>query len=301
MISNRKTMIYKFILKLFVCSIGVALLNLITYGILSIYYADNFGTWVNIVSVFFMDLLFRNDFYLFHYSIVLSILAYVSYLLYEYFIDQKRFHEKETINTSIKYDLYAIGVGNFIWGAVLMLIGFGLMISNVLYWYCLKTPFYRGWWVLFNEDYFNYPTMYFFFFREHDGISEFIFGLISSTIFLLFLFASFAKSSRFTKNDKITEYKNWNKVRIMCFLYLIYLTPTIFVWLYPIILNWLDKLPSDSLAIYRIRFSYKVLSYLFVSGFILTLYNIIKNNRRVMMADMKAEIKNEILNEKNSQ
>jgi len=307
MISNRKIMIYKFILKLIVCSIGVALLNLITYGILSINYADNFGSWPNIVSVFFMDLLFRNDFYLFHYSIILSILAFVSYLLYEFFIDQKRLDEKEIISLSIKNDFYAISAGNLIWGVVLMLIGLGLWISYTLFLFFLKIPYFRGWDVLFLEDYFNYPTVYFYIFSGHDGMSEFIFGLITSTIFLLFFLASFSKKSRFTKNDLKTHswaadtaYKYHNKLRIIYFLYLIYLTPTIFVWLYPIILNWLDKLPSDSLAIYRIRFSYKVLSYLFVSGFILTIYKIIKNNRRVMMADMKAEIKNEIVNEKNS-
>jgi hypothetical protein len=304
-VSNKNIMIYKFILKLFFCSIGVALLNLITYGILSINYADNVGSWPNIVSGFFRDLLFRNNFYLFHYSIILSILGFVSYLLYEYFIDQKSLHEKELITLSIKNDLYAIGGGNFIWGVVLMFIGLALWISNVLFGLFLHIPYVRGWHVLFLEDYFNYPTMYFYIFGGHDGMSEFIFGLIDSVIFLLFLFASFAKRSRFTKNELETDswavntaYKYHNKIRLIYLLYLIYLTPTIFVWLYPIILNWLDKLPSDPFS--RIRFSYKVLSYLFVSGFILTIYKIIKNNRRVMMANMKAEIKNEILNEKNS-
>jgi hypothetical protein len=300
-------MIYKFILKLIVCSIGVALLNLITYGILSINYADNVGSWTYIVSVFFRDLLFRNDFYLFNYSIILSILGFASYLVYEYFIDQKSLHEKELITLSIKNDLYAIVGGNFIWGVVLMFIGLGLGISNVLFLFFLKIPCSRGWNVLFLEDYFNYPTVYFYIFGGHDGMTEFILGLIYSAIFLLFLIASFAKRSRFTKNELETDswaantaYKYHNKIRIIYFLYLIYLTPTIFVWLYPIILNWLDKLPSDSLTVSRIQFSYKVLSYLFVPGFILTIYNIIKKNRRVMMADMKAEIKNEILKEKNS-
>ena len=300
-------MIYKLILKLIFCSIGVALMNLITYGILSINYVDNVGSWPNIVSIFFRDLLFRNDFYLFHYSIILSILGFVSYLLYEYFIDQKSLHEKEFITLSIKNDLYAIGGGNFIWGVVLMFIGLGLWISMLLFLFFLKIPYSRGWNVLFLEDYFNYPTVYFYIFGGLDGMTEFIFGLISSAIFLLFLFASFAKRSRFTKNELETDswafnslYKYHNKIRIIYFLYLIYLTPTIFVWLYPVILNWLDKLPSDSLAFYRIRFSYKVLSYLFIPGFILTIYKIIKKNRRVMMADMKEEIKNEILNEKNS-
>lgn len=300
-------MIYKFILKLIFCSIGVALLNLITYGILSINYADNVGSWPNIVSVFFRDLLFRNDFYLFKYSIILSILGFIFYLLYEYLIDQKRLNEQELITISIKNDLFAIGGGNLIWGVVLMFIGFGLWICNILFQIFLHIPYGRGWKVLFVDGYFNSPTVYFYIFGEHDGMSEFIFGLISSAIFLLFLFASFAKRSRFTKNELETDswvantaYKYHNKIRLIYFLYLIYLTPTIFVWLYPIILNWLDKLPSDSLTVSRIRFSYKVLSYLFVSGFILTIYKIIKNNRRVMMADIKAEIKNEILNEKNS-
>lgn len=300
-------MIYKFILKLIFCSIGVALLNLITYGVLSINYAHNVGSWPNIVSVFFRDLLFRNDFYLFKYSIILSILGFIFYLLYEYLIDQKRLHEQELITISIKNDLFAIGGGNLIWGVVLMFIGFGLWICNILFQIFLHIPYVRGWKVLFVDGYFNFPTVYFYIFGEHDGMSEFIFGLISSAIFLLFLFASFAKRSRFTKNELETDswvantaYKYHNKIRFIYFLYLIYLTPTIFVWLYPIILNWLDKLPSDSLTVSRIRFSYKVLSYLFVSGFILTIYKIIKNNRRVMMADMKAEIKNEILNEKNS-
>lgn len=297
-------MIYKFILKLITCSIGVVLLNLITYFILSINYVDNERLWIDIVSVFFRDLLFRNDFYLFHYSIILSILGFVTYLLYEY--NRKSLHERE-ITLSIKNDLVAIASGNFYWGLVLIIIGFLLMICNIIFLLFLGIPYFRGWQVLFLEGYFSLPTVYFYIFSEQDGIAEFIFGLISSSIFLLFLFASFAKRSRFTKNEYKTDdwvvnlaYNYHNKLRLIYFLYLIYLTPTIFVWLYPIILNWLDKLPNDSLTFYRIRFSYKVLSYLVVSGFILTIYKIIKNNRRVMIADMKEEIKNEILNEKNS-
>lgn len=88
-------MIYKFISKLIICLIGVVLLNLITYFILSINYADNVGSWPNIFSVFFRDLLFRNEFYQFHYSISLSILVFVCYFLYEYLIDQKKNTRKE--------------------------------------------------------------------------------------------------------------------------------------------------------------------------------------------------------------
>ena len=296
-------MINKFIVKFIFCSVGVALLNIITYGVLTIYYTDNDLPWVHLVSVFFRDFLFRNDFYIFHYSIILSILGFVSYFVYEY-LNSSIFilWKEELISLSI-----AIGVGNFIWGIVLMFIGLGLMISDLLFSLFIYLPYVRGWSILFLEDYFNYPTVYFYIFGAHDGMNEFIFGLIYSTIFLLFLFVSFAKNSRFNNNELKTEswaldkiYKYNNRIRFIYFLYLTYLTPTIFVWLYPIILNWLDRIPRESLVLSRIRLSYKVLSYLFVSGFILTIYKIIKNNRVVMIGDMKTEIKNEILNEKNT-
>jgi len=299
-------MIYKFILKLIICLIGVSLFNLTTYFFLSISYADDVGSWPNIVSVFFRDLLFRNEFYQFYYSISLSILVFVCYFLYEYLIDQKKIHEKK-LKESIENDLIVFGAGIFIWSVVLMLIGFGLIVSNVLFLFFLGIPYFRGWKVLFNEVYFKYPTVYFYIFSEHDGISEFISGLITCAIFLLLLFISFARESRVTKIKlkadspaANTAYKYPFRIRIIYFLYLIYMAPTIFVWLYPIVLSWLNKLSFDSLAIARIRFSYKVLSYLFASGFILTIYKIIKHNRKVMIADMKEEIKNEIMNEKNN-
>jgi len=297
-------MIYKFILKLFICSIGIVIINLITYGILSINYANNLESWPNIISEFFRDLLFKNNLYLFKYSTILSILGFVSYLLFEYYNDKKELNEQETLIASIKNDLLAIGAGNLFWGITLLLIGLGLWIGNLVFLIFLKTPFSRGWKVLIQSYYFEYPTSYFLIFREHDGMSEFILGIIFSFIFFLFLFASFAKRSRFEKTELKSDswvidtlYEHHNKIRLIYFLYLIYLTPTIFAWLYPIILNWLDKLPSNSLALAPIRFSYKVLSYLFISGFLFTIYAIFKNNRRVTMTDMKEEIKIELMKE----
>ena len=308
-------MIYKVILKSCICLIGIILINSITYGILSINYADNVGSWPNIVSVFFRDLFFKNNFYLFHYSIILSILSFISFLIYEYFIDQKRLDKEEILTNSIKFDLIAIGAGNLIWGIVLILIGMGLWIANIVFLivlligqiiiFFLKVPYTIGWEVLFKEEFFEYPSTYIFVHENYDSIGRFIIILIFSIIYLLFLFASFSKRSRFVKTnlnsnnwEEDATYKFHNSMRLIYFLYLIYLTPTIFVWLYPIILNWLDKQPSDSLAFAQIRFPYKVLSYLFVSGLLFTIYKIIKNNRRVMMIDMREEIKIEIMKDK---
>jgi hypothetical protein len=298
-------MIYRFILKLFICSVGIVIFNLITYGLLSIEYAPNGLSWLNIISVFFRDLLFKNNLYLFKYSIVLSVLGFVSYLLFEYYNDKKELSEKETLIVSIKNELYAIANGNWVWGFILILIGFGLMIGNLVFLLFFQIPFSRGWKVLMLNDYFEYPTSYFWTFREYDRIAEsIIFCTISSVIFFLFLFASFAKRSRFEKSeiksdswidDSLIKYHN--KIRLIYFLYLIYLIPTIFAWLYPIILFWLDKLPSNSLAVAPIPLSFKVLSYLFASGFLFTIYSIFKNNRRVNMTDMKEEIKIELMNE----
>lgn len=219
---------------------------------------------------------------------------------------KKKIHEKK-LKESINDDLIVFGTGIFIWCTVLGLIGFGLIVSNLLFTLFLLIPYFRGWMVLLDEVYFKYPTVYFYFFSEHDGMSEFIFGLITCAIFLLLLFISFARESRVTKIKlkadspaANTAYKYPFGIRIIYFLYLIYIAPTIFVWFYPIVLSWLNKLSFDSLAIARIRFSYKVLSYLFVSGFILTIYKIIKHNIKVMIADMKEEIKIEIMNEKNN-
>jgi len=301
-------MLYKVIIRLFICSIGVVLINLITYAILSLNYEANIGSWPNIISEFFRDLLFKNNFHLFHYSIILSILGFVSFLRYEYFFDQRRLNDEATLTMSIKNDLITIVALSFFWGLILFLIGAALGIGNIVFLLFLKIPYSIGWEVLFLGSFFEHPTVYSYIIYENDAMWEiFIISLIYPVFFLLTLFASFAKISRIAKTElpfwsnfwlSESTYKYHNKIRLVYFLYLIYLAPTIYVWLYPIFHNWLDILPSDSLGLARIRFFYKVLSYLFVSGFLFIIYFIFRNNRRVMLKDMKEEIKIEIMKEK---
>jgi len=287
-------MIYRFILKLFICSIGIVIINLITYGILSIYYEEMIGSYVNIVSVFFRDLLFKNKFNLF-----LSKLGIVSYLIYEFFNDKKEFNEQEAFIVSIRNDLIAIGKENFFYGIyVLIGCGFSLFLFlQIIFSLFIEFPFYRGWKILFYTISIDIPISHLFIFDGiYDEMIFFILSLIYFVAFFSLFFVSFAKKSRFAKND--LKYKYQNKIRLICILYLIYLTPTIFVSIYPVMLYWLNKLfnvPSD---IIRIHFSYKVLSYLFVSGFLFTVYKTIKNNIKVIKIGMKEEIKIEIMNEK---
>ena len=301
-------MLYKVIIRLFICSIGVVLINLITYAILSLNYEANIGFWPNIISEFFRDLLFKNTFHFFHYSIILSILGFISFLRYEYFFDRIRLNEEATLTMSIKNDIINIVHLNFIWGLILFLIGSALWIGDIVFLLILKIPYYIGWKVLFLGSFFEHPTLYSKIDAKHAMWGIFIVSLTYPVFFLLTLFASFAKISRISETvlssfwsgflPSETIYKYHNKIRLVYFLYLIYLAPTIYVWLYPILHNWLDILPSDSLGLARVRFFYKVFSYLFVSGFLFTIYIIFRNNRRVMLTDMKEEIKIEIMKEK---
>jgi hypothetical protein len=86
-------------------------------------------------------------------------------------------------------------------------------------------------------------------------------------------------------------------------LYLLYLTPSIFIWLYPNVLMWLtffDNFSIDSYDFGSIWPSHYLLSVLFVLGFLSVVKYIIQHNKFARREEFKEEIKNEIIKEINA-
>jgi hypothetical protein len=191
---------------------------------------------------------------------------------------------------------------------VFILIGVGLLI---------KSPYDRGWNVLLYSEqgdyiFFNNPILYFLVFKDGGFIGELIIGAITSLIFYFVLFASFCKRPRFEEDKFQSKFLNWfiksdinlhKKFRFIYYLYLLYITPSIFVWLYPNVLMWLswfDNFSVDSYDFESIWPSHFLLSVLFVLGFLSAVKYIIQHNKFARREELKEEIKNEIIKEINA-
>jgi hypothetical protein len=180
-----------------------------------------------------------------------------------------------------------------------------------------KVPYDRGWYVLLyseqgNYIFFNNPILYFLMFKDGGFSGELIIGVIQSLFFCFVLCATFCKRPRFEEDTSQSKFLNWfiksdfnlhKKFRFIYYLYLLYLTPSIFIWLYPNVLMWLtffDNFSIDSYDFGSIWPSHYLLSVLFVLGFLSVVKYIIHHNKFARREELKEEIKNEIIKEINA-
>jgi hypothetical protein len=163
-------------------------------------------------------------------------------------------------------------------------------------------PYKLGWDILLEDYYLTSPYSYFKYYKIKGG-GDFLKWIVVAVIFNLLLFISFIRRSNSSQLgadfDKPQKYLfiNHNKIRPLYFLYLIYLSPTIFVWFYPFLLKWFEKQSEQSIYQTDIPFLFKVLGYLFLFGLLFTLYRIIKVNRSSKLFELKEEIKKELLSD----
>jgi hypothetical protein len=180
--------------------------------------------------------------------------------------------------------------------AMLLIILMSMGVLGFVFW----LPYIMGWDILLNNNYFESPDSFILEIQNFKGWNGVGFWIGICGYFNLILFISFVRRSKFSQYgadfDKPLNYLfiNHNKIRPLYLLYLIYITPTIFINLYPVILNFFEEKTGKTLYI---PFIFNILSCIFFISFIFTVYKIIKNNRSVKLLDLKEEIKMEILSE----
>jgi hypothetical protein len=209
-----------------------------------------------------------------------------------------------------------------VWNSIGLIFGLAYLSMILLFiliglLFLTKVPYDRGWDVLLyseqgNYIFFNNPILYFLMFKDGGFIGELIIGVIQSLIFCFVLCATFCKRPRFEEDTSQSKFLNWfiksdfnlhKKFRFIYFLYLLYITPSIFIWLYPNVLMWLtffDNFSIDAYDFGSIWPSHYLLSVLFVLGFLSVVKFIIQYNKFARREELKEEIKNEIIKEINA-
>lgn len=217
----------------------------------------------------------------------------------------EEFKEAPVVNSIVS--IFMVAYISVILLSILSLILIGVLIL-------IKVPYDRGWDVLLyseqgNYIFFNNPILYFLIFEDGGFFGELFIGVIQSSIFYFVLMASFCKRRRFEEDNSQSKFLNWfiksdfnlhKKFRFIYFLYLLYITPSILVWLYPNVLMWLswfDNFSVDSYDFKSIWPSHFFLSFLFVLGFFSVVKYIIQHNKSARREELKDEIKNEIIKE----
>jgi hypothetical protein len=286
-------MLLKTIIKLLLAAIWVCLFNCIPLVITS-----NFKSKTNKNDFqYLLNFLYDDSSKEFPISILLLVIGLILFLIADYFYE--KYNPDESINGIVKTYLSTSLAATLLLGFLVhLIIGF-TYIPKIIWLFFVKIPFERGWDILFNYkiSFFQNPTIMFELYNNYSGEYEFWILLILSFFYLTSLVLVFSKSS----NNLSWAYKGWEekKLTIITYvfkLYFIYVTPAIFVWIYPIILNWFNLLPDDS---YPISTTYIIGACVFLLVLLLLVFNIFRDNKKVKRELLKEEIKKEVMDEIN--
>ena len=279
----------------------------------------------------------------------MSILGFISYAVYD-FINEKEKKEK-SLDEIVFSNVKDIGLALLNFGVLTFSIGSALMILEFLFFFLIKLPYSFGWKIVLDPDYFKFPSIII----SNSTSIEFFICFISVLFYWILVLFSFIKLkdenykseeptlkkiNNFPKNTPfisklfmllvsfpsiIFEFFLYSKIPIKYYfrVYLIFITPTVFFWLYPVILNWCGALPvspklSDFLKNEKLDFiegfnfidqkfegfnfidqKFVILSYVFLAGLFLLIIKIIKHNNKVNRELLKEEIKKEVMDEFN--
>jgi hypothetical protein len=298
-----KKKILSFFLRLLIFFVGIILLNLLTFGILTNPkdYAFSHLFLVNLIFGFFKSLLYYEDVLGIPFSPILCILFILAFFINNYL-------NKDKLENKIISDL-VFTLGSILLVCICLLVfGFFITIGELAIRFCyfllIKCPFDNGWGYLICisnfESYFNNPWG---FLEFNDKSYNIISNIISILFFTYFLIISFTRLPN--NNNKFFEDKEKTSLAIFtysliglkctsflarCFFYLyfLFLLPTVLLWFYPVLLNWVDL---------KFQGYYTFSGIVFIITFIFAMRKIIKNNNLVEKMNLKEEFKKEILDE----
>lgn len=291
-------MLLKTILKLLLAFIWIVLLNCIIYLILNNTSSSTSELifW-GLDLLFIKNLLFSNYFNGIPFSIILSIIGFIIYVVYDYFKDNEGKSLKETIISDLGDILLGL-VALWLGGSILCIISMVLHIFILLFF----IPQYnRGWDIFINfyNTFYEFPEISFIIFYDFQ-----IIDILNSLLFLIVLFHSFLL---FKNKNELSESTNVElpivqkfflsilKNKFFQILYLFYLSPSVLVWFYPTLLSWFG------LTKYKSPIQLNILTSLFLFGLLFVIFKINKKNKKVKRELLKEEIKKEVMDEINGE
>jgi len=246
------------------------------------------------------DFLFSHRIQGFPYSIIISIVGFISFILFDYYEDNRDLEYKRTFKEITTSRLWAIGAGNFLWFAMLLVLFITASISYIIFFFFFYLPHYGI--ISLDSFYFDHPSLSLsMMYNETEAGPLFLSNLSYVAFYFFVMFLSFARVPKNIKTpEDNTGFTTWfsnfltrkhNTLSFFYFLFLVYLTPMIFQWLYAVLLCWFGSHECG------IRLAFIILSYIFIAGLMFTLYKIIKNNRNTRKENVKQEIREELLDE----
>jgi hypothetical protein len=290
-------MLLRYILSLLMCGLGVILLNLFTHGLL-----DSFMEpiplldWNEVVFKFLSSLLFKDNISGLPFSIALSLLSVIAFIIYEYNFTFKNIDTYEII-TYFKLSASYLIASIVIFQILLGYIYFILFLSELGYLFLFNIPYERGWLYVTDYRYFNNPNIYFENIRNDSPIKGFILGIIYSVIYLFTIVLIFYRTSKFSSIYHTNQRKLFFAHRILKLLsnvYIVYVSPVVFAWMYPILLYWFGRITKPSDLYNTNWFVHNILTILIMLSIVGVIYKLITYNRSIFFADFKEEIKREL-------
>ena len=198
----------------------------------------------------------------------------------------------------VLYPIFAFVIG-MIFGALILI---ALCVLFIIIMFLVIMPYTQGidWVINHSSFYFEHPTSYLV---RGDRVS--ILSYLLSAIYLSIFYLSFIRFPR-----KFYQEKKYDGESIVLFcknrhvflskfylIFLIYLTPSIFAWLYPVVRNIFMDTSNVNLHSEIIPVSFLILGYLFLSGLIITVFLILRNNIKTMKINLREELLEELMSQ----
>jgi uncharacterized membrane protein len=285
-------MLLKTTIKLVLGAIWVCLFNFIPIVII-----QGIQSNTNKEFQYLLNFLYGDSIDNFPISLLLLIIGFILFLFADYYYEKN--NPNESIKKIVKTYLGSSFAITFLLG-FLMQIGLGItFIPKIIWVFIIKIPFERGWYILFNDkfSYFQNPTIIFELYNENLSKYEFWIITILSIVYLMSFWAFVSKlSNKVRFSEKVWEEKKETIIIFLLRIYFIYLTPFIFVLIYPILLNGFNLLPTNS---FPIKTSYIFWGCIFLVVLVMVIFHVIKHNIKVNRELLKEEIKKEVMEEFN--
>lgn len=298
-------MLLKNTIKLLIAFAGIILMNLIFFSLIDSN-IDPLQENLTKFTHFLKGHLFKYQFGKFHYSITISVILFVAYLIWDYW------EGYQEASSSIK-DVVSSSFG-FFWICLLSIIGTSLAVViifagfELFYTIIIQYPINRGWSLLIDDNYsrdfnyFQFPTIYYYGFQQSHTGFELFHIILSSTFFWLLLFLLFEKKPLASnKNPSTLKGLACLKDRFhpfykyFYFVSTIYILPLVFVWVYPIMLQWFGKMPNHSDVVAPVRNVYYLGVVLFLLQGIYFAVRLFSNHKRISRSNNTLETRNNII------
>jgi hypothetical protein len=283
-------MLLKLLVKLIILSLGLYLLNAMFYFGLNDFGLNDGSPSTSklivlkhvIYEFLFNILYFKQINSWFAFSYILSALGFVAFVINDYF------QEESLLLDVIKKDL------SIIFGTLILIWILGLFVyilsqvTTCLYHVLIYIPYELGWGIVLNDSV-TAETYEKRFEKDYSfNLPVYIIAILVN-LFLLYCLSFYGKLLNFLKEkNRIID-----KFSIFIFsivpIYFVFTFPTIWVWLYPTLLLLIEnKSLPNTYIIYLVLYS---------SGLIFIFYKTFKQIKKDRLSKLKAQIKEELIQE----